>query len=178
MYCRGYDKEGRVIVYMRPGNENTKDEQNQLRHLVFQLEKAIACSSSKGRSKLCIVIDYEGFSIRKAPPMSTSRRTLDILQNHYPERMHRAYICNPPFIFRSFWTLIQPFIDPVTKEKICFCSGKSGMERIVRDMGGPEIAAQMLEPCAGGTKANQRQFDSHEYLRKLPFDAAFDEKKP
>lgn len=175
IYVRGYDSEGRALMYMRPGKENTLNETNNLRHLVFQLEKAIACSSrhNHSNSKICIIIDYDGFALRKAPPMSTSKRTLDILQNHYPERMHRAYICNPPFVFRTFWTLIQPFIDPVTKEKICFVSSTKGMQRLVRDVGGDE---SQLESCCTGTKQTHlRPFDSKEYLLELPFDVAFDE---
>ena len=173
LYARGYDKDGRALMYMRPGNENTHDETNNMRHLVFHLEKTIACSEKNGQSKICLVIDYLGFQLRNAPPMSTSRRTLDILQKHYPERMHRAYICNPPFVFRTFWSLIQPFIDPVTKQKICFCSGKKGFAKIVDDMGG-EDKAKHLEKCAGGTE-DVRAYDTTEFLLELPFDAAFDE---
>jgi len=100
LYVRGYDKEGRALLYMRPSKENTNDMVNNMRHLVWNLEKAIACSSKEGRSKVCIVIDYDGFSLRHAPSLSASRYSLDILQKHYPERMHKAYICNPPFVFR------------------------------------------------------------------------------
>jgi hypothetical protein len=175
MYARGYDKDGRALMYMRPANENTNNEANNMRSLVFQLEKTIACSAKNGQSKICLVIDYKGFQLWNAPPMSTSRKTLDILQNHYPERMYRAYICNPPFVFRTFWALIQPFVDPNTKEKMCFCSGKKGLQKIVQDMGGPE-KAHHLEPCAGGTDP-LRPFDHKEYLRQLPWDVAFDEQK-
>lgn len=102
LYVRGYDKEGRALLYMRPAKENTHETSpiNNMRHLVWNLEKAIACSAKNGQSKVCIVIDYDQFQLRHAPPMSTSRYTLDILQKHYPERMHKAYICNPPFVFR------------------------------------------------------------------------------
>jgi hypothetical protein len=45
IYIRGYDDGGRACMYMRPGRENCYDsEYNNLAHLVFQLEKAIACS--------------------------------------------------------------------------------------------------------------------------------------
>jgi hypothetical protein len=183
MYVRGYDKEGRALLYMRPAKENTKgDEMNNLRHLVFNLEKAIACSSSKKKEKqqekICLVIDYDGFQLRHSPPMSTSRKTLEILQHHYPERMHRVYLCNPPLLFRTFWAMIRPFVDPVTKEKICFCHGEKGMALIVQDIGGP-LPAQQLEPCAGGPTTpphRVRLFSSKEYLA-LPFDVTFDEKQ-
>jgi hypothetical protein len=173
IYARGYDKDGRAMMYMRPARENTNIEVNNMRHLVFQLEKTISCSNKNGQSKICLVIDYDGFRLRDAPPLSTSRYTLDILQKHYPERMYRAYVCNPPFIFRGFWAVTKPFVDPLTKEKICFCSGKAGMAKIVEDMGGVE-QAKHLEPCAGGTDP-LREFDTKEYLFKTPFDKTFNE---
>ena len=33
----GFDRDGRPIIYMRPGNENTKTSPRQLRHLVYCL---------------------------------------------------------------------------------------------------------------------------------------------
>lgn len=170
MYVRGYDKSGRAVIYMRPGKENSDNEDNNMRHLVFTLEKAIACSQKNKMAKICLIIDYEGFKFREAPPMSTAKRTIHILQHHYPERMHRAYVCNPPMIFKTFWAVIKPFVDPVTKKKICFCTGSKGMEQIHSDMG---ENAKSLEPCAGGIQ--QREFETKEYL-SAPLNKAFDEK--
>ncbi|KAL3903113.1 MAG: hypothetical protein SGILL_010569, partial [Bacillariaceae sp.] len=91
IYTRGYDDAGRACMYMRPANENTVGELNNLRHLVFQLEKAVACSNKNGHGKICLIIDYDGFQVSQAPPMSTTRKVLEILQRHYAERMFRAY---------------------------------------------------------------------------------------
>ena len=91
--------------------------------------------------------------------MSTSKFTLDILQKHYPERMFKAYILNPPFVFRTFWAIIKPFIDPITKEKIEFCHGKQGAEIVAR-----RFDLNSVEPCAGGKERNTKEFKSEEYL--------------
>jgi hypothetical protein len=172
LYVRGYDKDGRALLYMRPGKENTNHHVNNMRHLVYHMEKALACSASRGQSKICIVIDYAGFQLRHAPPMSTSRFTLDVLQKHYPERLHCGYICNPPWIFQGFWKLVYPFIDPVTKQKICFCTSSKDFQKVLDDMGGPEQATH-LEECAGGTHPTL-EFNSSEYLT-LPLDISFGE---
>lgn len=170
IYVRGYDREGRAVLYLRPGMENTRHELNNMRHLTYQLERAIACTRQKcGKEKINIVIDYKGFKLRNAPPVSTTKHTLDILQNHYPERLHRAFICNPPLVFRTFWAIMSPFIDPVTKEKIVFCHGKVALEKLSEN-----FDLETTERCAGGKK-QLREFDSREYLL-VPFSQTFDEK--
>jgi len=58
LYVRGHDKDGRAILYMRSAKENTNHETNNMRHLVYHMEKAVACSAAKGRSKICIIVDY------------------------------------------------------------------------------------------------------------------------
>jgi hypothetical protein len=45
---------------------------------------------------------------------------LNIIQNHYPERLGRALIINVPFIVNAFFKLIMPFVDPVTRVKVRF----------------------------------------------------------
>lgn len=118
-YVRGFDKEGHVILYMKPRNENSKSHDGNLKHVVWNLEKAIACMEATTRQeKMVLIIDYDGFSMSNAPPMKTSKATLNILQDHYPERLFRAYVIRPLTLFYGFFKMISPFIDPITKAKI------------------------------------------------------------
>ena len=91
-----------------------------------------------------------------APPFKTSMETLNILQNHYPERLKRAFCIRPPFIFNAFWTMISPFIDPVTKDKIQMVNDPVNtiLEKYV-DM-------RKIEKEIGGM--DERKFDSKLYL--------------
>lgn len=128
VYVRGMDKEGRAVMYMKPRLENTRTHDANLQHVVFNLEKACACSSTCGKEGVNLIMDFNGYKLRDAPPMKTSRSFLTVLQSHYPERLHRAYIVNPPMIFRAFWTVVKPFIDPHTKRKIVFVKGDKEVE--------------------------------------------------
>ena len=45
---------------------------------------------------------------------------LNILQDHYPELLGRVFVINVPFLLNAFYKIINPFKDPVTKEKLKF----------------------------------------------------------
>jgi hypothetical protein len=156
---------------MRPQRENTMDIENNMRNLVYHLERAVGSTQHQSNGtleKINIVIDYDGFTLRKAPSMKSTMYTLEILQAHYCERLHRAYMCNTPAIFRIFWRMVQPFIDPSTKERIVFCNGPEGKAAVLEQQ--PDLS--QLEECAFG-KLSSKDFDHNVYLQEIPFHQPF-----
>ena len=181
MYVRGYDKDGRVLLYMRGDREQTHDETNNMRHLVWNMEKAIACTNRKskqlgkskvGLEKFIMIQDFTNFSLATAPPMSVSKHTLKILQSHYPGRVKTIYCFNAPFMFKVFWTLVKPFVDQATKDTIVFVSNTADMAKFHQIFD----RCDELEEVTGGTAVDKlAEWDSKVYVN-LPFDVAFDEK--
>jgi len=163
IYCRGFDNQGRVIMYMRPRNENTKNHEGNLRHLVYHMERAIAIMKAKGQGveKICLVIDYEGYNLHNAPPMKTSKATLHILSDYYPERLGVAYFVHPPWIFKAFWKVFYPFIDPVTKSKFIFLD-KPPSHKNSQGVLAKNFDLSVLEQVVGGQAPSD--FDSTVYL--------------
>jgi hypothetical protein len=47
-------------------------------------------------------------------------QVVNILQTHYPERLGAALILNVPFLIQAFFSMIKPFIDPITRNKMKF----------------------------------------------------------
>ncbi|KAI1321453.1 hypothetical protein EDD11_005144 [Mortierella claussenii] len=123
LYVSGFDMESRPLLYMKPRLENTAASVNQIRHVVFHLETAIALMP-EGVQNLCIVIDFAGSSMTKNPGVAIAREIIHVLGSHYPERLGKAYIIHAPWFFFPFYKLISPFIDPVTKDKINFVDMK------------------------------------------------------
>lgn len=115
----GFDSDGRPVIYMRPGRENTEKSPRQIQHLIFHLERAIDFAPP-GVETVTIVVDYASATSQSNPSIGTARQALNILQNHYVERMGRAIVVNMPWWVNAFMSAIQPFMDPVTKEKIKF----------------------------------------------------------
>jgi hypothetical protein len=159
-YVRGYDKEGHVIVVMRPANENTNNHDGNIKHLIYTMERAVACLQKTGQEKLILLIDFDRYSIFNAPPMKTSREVLSILQDHYPERLCRAFCVRPPAVFYAFYKVISPFIDPVTVAKIAMLTNADVNNP--RNQLHQEVNKTILEPIFGGT--DSRPFDSSKYL--------------
>lgn len=143
---------------MKPRHENSKNHDGNVKHLVYNMERAVIAMKEKtGKEKVILLIDYKGFSLFNSPPMKTSMEILHILQDHYPERLKRAYLINPPMIFSSFWKVISPFVDPVTKDKIVFLKGAEVPRKLAE-----HCDLDVIESCLHGS--DERPFDSGKYL--------------
>ncbi|KAJ4984363.1 cral trio domain-containing protein [Stagonosporopsis vannaccii] len=113
----GFDKSGRPCLYLLPQNQNTKPGPRQVEHLVYMLERTLDLHPP-GQESLALLIDFRNTSSGGTPGMGIAKQVLDILQNHYPERLGRALLTHLPWYVSLFLKAINPFIDPVTKEKI------------------------------------------------------------
>ncbi|CAN1835760.1 Phosphatidylinositol transfer protein 3 [Linum perenne] len=118
------DRQGRSVLILRPGMQNTKSFEDQIRHLVYLLENAVL-NLPEDQEKMSILIDYTGWSITNKVPIKTAHETISILQNHYPERLAVAFFYSPPRIFQAFWKVVKYFLDPRTIEKVKFVYPKN-----------------------------------------------------
>ncbi|RUS33207.1 CRAL-TRIO domain-containing protein [Jimgerdemannia flammicorona] len=144
MYLNGFDKHGRPTLYLKPRYENTKPSAAQIRNVVFNLERATRLMP-EGVDNLNIIIDMAGSSMSTSPGVGISKQFLDVLGNHYPERLGVACIVHcecesrrivmvlfmsyedlvsSPWFFWPFFKVISPFIDPITRSKIKFVDPK------------------------------------------------------
>lgn len=145
----GFDRNGRPILYLRPGRENTKSSPVQIRYLVWSLERAIDLMPP-GQRSMTIVVDFHGAGLSTMPSLGTARHVANILQNHYVERLGRAFVCHTPRFISAFFTALSPFLDPITKDKIRF------NEPHMTEFIAPD---QLDMEFAGGTYAYKFDFD-------------------
>ncbi len=114
----GFDNKGRPLHYMHPSRNTTEETPRQMQYAVWILERAIDVMPP-GVEMLALLINFGGKK-RNPTSISNAKLMLYILQNHYVERLGIALCINVPWIFKAFWSAIQPFIDPVTKGKCKF----------------------------------------------------------
>lgn len=140
------DKEGRPVVLMRSRNENTKNEDNKIKFLIYHLEMASRQADATGVGKMTWLIDFEGYAMRNAPAIKTSLSCLHILQNHYPERLACAICFHAPSLFSLTYKAVSPFIDPVTANKIHFINNNSKDKEHMAE----RFDMSKMENCLGG----------------------------
>ncbi|KAK1554555.1 hypothetical protein Q3G72_013871 [Acer saccharum] len=119
-----HDRQGRSVLIMRPGFQNTKSIDDQIRHLVYLIENAIL-NLPEGQDQMAWLIDFTGWSLSTSVPIKSARDTIHILQNHYPERLAIAFLYNPPRIFEAFWKVVKYFLDAKTFQKVKFVYPKN-----------------------------------------------------
>ncbi|KAF4308724.1 Cellular retinaldehyde-binding/triple function [Botryosphaeria dothidea] len=115
----GYDNDGRPCLYMDPSKQNTEKSDRQVHNLVFMLEKAIDLMPA-GVESIALLINFKNSTSAKNPSLGQGKQVLNILQGQYPERNGKSLISELPWYVSTFFKLISPFIDPVTKDKMKF----------------------------------------------------------
>ena len=73
-----------------------------------------------GCETLALLVNFKESRKGENASPGQGKQVISILQNHYPERLGRACVKNVPWLLWGFFKLINPFIDPLTKEKLKF----------------------------------------------------------
>jgi len=104
IYVAGNDSEGRSIVVLRKRTcKLLPSEVDQyLRYLMFTVESAVR-NMKNGAEQWVFVIDLNNYSPANSPALSTTSATIQMLQDHYPEHLGKAYIVNAPTVFEMFY---------------------------------------------------------------------------
>ena len=111
----------------------TPEEAKVIRMKTMEAIRAaqIVASETRGprRYKQVYIIDLSQLSLSSLMARSSVRTMTTAIvsgaNNFYPECLWKMFIVNAPFIFRSVYSMLSPFIHPVTKEKINILGGPS-----------------------------------------------------
>lgn len=158
------DREGRTVLVMKPGKQNTSSHDNQLRHLVYLIENAIL-NLPDGQEQMVWLIDFSGWSLSMSVPIKTARESINILQSHYPERLSVAFLHNPPRIFETFWKIVKYFLDPKTFQKVKFVYPKNEESLVLMHK---TFDIDVLPVEFGGK--NNVEYDHEEFSRLMAKD--------
>ncbi|KAH8738683.1 Pdr17p-like Sec14 domain containing protein [Cryptosporidium ryanae] len=125
----GLDKEGNPCIFMRAKySDSNIDVSLVLNSLLYSMERACLYSDQvlNGSNKINLIVDFTGYKSNQQPPVSLSLKFAKAMVDHYPERLHRAFIINPGWFFKAVWGLISPCIPGNTAEKFVLIDPESG----------------------------------------------------
>lgn len=91
------------------------------------------------RGQWVVVMDMANYKEANSPPMSVTRETIRIFQNHFPERAKRVVIVDAPTAFLILWRLVRLFMEPVTRQKFIFVNRLDGQEVLAEHLGKPVV---------------------------------------
>lgn len=112
----GFDKLSRPVIFMHPSRRQHPPSELGLLHLFFLLERAVDLMP-KYVEKTAFLIDFSG-KRKYSTPVGLAKSWVTVLQTCYPERLGVGIIANAPWALSMFLSLILPFCDPITREKI------------------------------------------------------------
>ena len=169
---RGTDREGRTLLIGLSRLVAGTDDEEFLTTQVYLMERAIAAAefTTKGaQEKVVVVLNFGEFSATLAPSWDATKTLASVLQKHYPERLHKLVVIDPPFWMRTSYCLLSPFLKAETMEKFILAWGDD-MEQILgryfdEDQAMPFMLlnGKLLMPV-----------DMHRFQRAVPFCHCYD----
>ncbi|GKV09298.1 hypothetical protein SLEP1_g20820 [Rubroshorea leprosula] len=157
------DKHGRAVLVLRPGCQNSKSTKGQIRYLVYCMENAIL-NLPPDQEQIVWLIDYNGYSLSNIS-VKVTQETAHILQDQYPERLGLAILYDPPKFFEPFWTVVKPFLEPKTRDKVKFVySDDPNTKKTMEDL----FDKDLLESAFGGN--DDSGFNIAKYAERMRED--------
>ncbi|XP_068314375.1 uncharacterized protein [Pyrus communis] len=158
-----FDKHGRPVLVMRPRCQNSKSTKGQIKYLVYCMENAVL-NLPPGQEQMVWMIDFEGFNLSNIS-VKVTRETAHVLQDRYPEHLGLAILYNPPKFFEPFFSMVKPFLEPKTYNKVKFVySDDNNAKKIMEDL----FDMDKLEAAFGGNDTSG--FDINKYAERMKED--------
>ncbi|CAJ1971787.1 unnamed protein product [Sphenostylis stenocarpa] len=157
------DKQGRTVLVMRPGRQNSKSTKGQIKYLVYCMENAIV-NLPPEQEQMVWLIDFQGFNMSHIS-IKVTRETAHVLQEHYPERLGLAILYNAPKFFEPFFMMVKPILELKTYNKVKFAySDDQNTKKIMEDL----FDFDQLESAFGGK--DDTGFDINKYADRMKED--------
>lgn len=148
LFLQGTDKQGRGIIILQARKHTLSESSAQQRYICYVLDGAIALANTASNpdAKVVAIFELLGISLANCDAVGL-KNIFSLLNSHYVERLSTLYMRGAPSIFWGLWSVVSPFIDPVTRKKVVFVA--AGDNQTLLDACGPEV----LPPHLGGTAA-------------------------
>eukprot|EP01111_Echinosteliopsis_oligospora_P013574 TRINITY_DN48_c0_g1_i2.p1 TRINITY_DN48_c0_g1~~TRINITY_DN48_c0_g1_i2.p1 ORF type:complete len:357 (-),score=115.52 TRINITY_DN48_c0_g1_i2:72-1142(-) len=124
MFFSGFDRLNRPVIYVKPGAQSPNTIDERVLYVAWLMEH-VTSVMGENVEQVMIIMDFSEFGKRAKSPDSrqTAQAVINILQNHYPERLGSAIVINSPWYFNLLFKMMSPFINANTKKKMQWITG-------------------------------------------------------
>lgn len=128
-WCVGLCKDRSVAVYGNPPRARNTDVPATMKHVMSFLEHAYNVAEGEGgvaeagAAKWTWLVDFNGFGFTHAMQARIGISFAEAFGSHFPERLARLVLINPPTVFSLLLHAIQPFADARTLSKVRTVTG-------------------------------------------------------
>lgn len=148
VFLQGCDQGGRPVLIVLGARHviRQRDLAETKRLITYALEAAIsiADTSRNPLGQILCLFDLSGIGLGNMDAKAL-QAVFEVLQSHFPESLSELWFINTPMLFYGLWKVVAPFIQPATKEKITFLSGRKRGTVLAEN-----ISPQVLPTCYGG----------------------------
>ncbi|KAH1253381.1 Phosphatidylinositol transfer protein 3 [Glycine max] len=164
MYKPNYhDKYGRSVLVMRPCVQKSSSTQGQIKYFVYSIEHAIL-NLPPHQEQMVWLVDFQGFKLSDIS-FKVARESAHILQEYYPKQLGLIILYNAPMIFQPFFSMVKPFLETETVNKIKFgYSNNHNTKKIMEDL----FDKDNLESAFGGN--GDTGVDINKYAERMKED--------
>lgn len=146
----GVDKYGHILIAFRVSQIRTKTlnadyAKEEIGRLVAQklcawrwYKQHLSAKSGIQRYKHTFLIDFKGggMAVLRGESRNMIKHCIDIAADQFPDSLYKMYIVNTPMMMRAGWTMVKPWLHPVTVARINICSSpKDCLEKMVEKDG-------------------------------------------
>lgn len=127
-YFHGRTRDGLPVYIERPGKIDLSALKREglsiddlLRHYMYITEYLWRVLEPNDEARSITVVDVAGIGMYDlgGEVLDFIKRASAFTGAHYPERSAHIFIVNIPGWFNMIWRMVQPLIDPVTRQKVC-----------------------------------------------------------
>ncbi len=85
---------------------------------LHKANKSAATGVQRYKHSLVVDLDGMGMSLLGGKTRHFMQRLFDVGGHFFPESIWKIYVVNAPFLFRSMWAMVKPWIHPITVAKV------------------------------------------------------------
>lgn len=159
-YIRGRDRDGRPVVYFRPGEVDISTARFH-RLALFTL---LACTNIAGDEGICVIVDCLHLTRNLLPSSSAILAYASALFSHFPELLGKMFVLHANRSIYTIWQLVSHHLSRRTLSKIVFLSNRGNGIRYAL---ATAIDTDVLESQYHSGQFDRNTFCLSEYLTQI-----------